>query len=143
MANYGLKKATRGPVDERVATESGKKEMTAPVKKVRAPAAGVPKNELVRKKWNVEYQVGKNDISIEATTKRTLYPNKCRDSLVNVSGKKTLSPWALVTNWLALLRKRLPRVSTQPFLIFVMPIPKSVFFGALCLTTFWLDPNRV
>lgn len=81
----GLKKATRGPVNE-TAPEASKP--IAPIaKKSAAPATGAAKCELSGKKWNVEHQVGNQDITIDASMKQTLYVYKCRDSLIKVNGK--------------------------------------------------------
>lgn len=81
----GLKKATRGPVNE--TTPDASKPIASLVKKTVSPASGVATCELVGKKWNVEHQVGNKEINIDATMKQTLYVYKCRDSLVKVNGK--------------------------------------------------------
>lgn len=80
----GLKKATRGPVNESI-PDVAPKRLQAPVKKV-APT-GNPICELQGKKWIVENQNGNKEISIEANMKQTLYAFKCHDSLLKIDGK--------------------------------------------------------
>lgn len=81
----GLKKATRGPVNDAVPDAAPKSVQPPPVKK--AVVTGDPKCELQGKKWIVEYQNDNKDISIEATMKQTLYAFKCNDSLIKIDGK--------------------------------------------------------
>eukprot|EP00173_Palmaria_palmata_P001795 Plantae.Rhodophyta-Palmaria_palmata.ctg2045.p1 GENE.Plantae.Rhodophyta-Palmaria_palmata.ctg2045~~Plantae.Rhodophyta-Palmaria_palmata.ctg2045.p1 ORF type:complete len:218 (+),score=52.59 Plantae.Rhodophyta-Palmaria_palmata.ctg2045:49-654(+) len=84
----GLKKATRGPVNDS-APVSIPKPAATPAKK--AVQGGVPKSELVGKKWVIEYQVGSKAepqiVNVDATMKQTLYAYKCDNALIKVSGK--------------------------------------------------------
>lgn len=84
----GLKKATRGPVNE-ITSESSVKALLTPKKKV-VNLGGEPKCVLTGKKWNIEYQngaTGDKAVSIDTDLKQTVYIFKCHDSLVKINGK--------------------------------------------------------
>mmetsp|Transcript_5395 Transcript_5395/g.9499 ORF Transcript_5395/g.9499 Transcript_5395/m.9499 type:complete len:309 (+) Transcript_5395:86-1012(+) len=83
----GLKKATKGPVNEDVpvaAPKAVKKEEKKPA----AVAAKPPKCSLVGKKWEIEYQEGNKECVIEVTDmKHTVYIFKCNKSVIQIKGK--------------------------------------------------------
>ncbi|KAI0564975.1 CARP motif [Gracilaria domingensis] len=87
-ARAGLKKATRGPVNEEVpATFQPKPKPAAPVKTTTAPAKK-PVCELSGKKWSVEYQKDNQEVIVEvASMKHTVYVYKCEKSVIQVKGK--------------------------------------------------------
>jgi adenylyl cyclase-associated protein len=68
----GLKKATRGPVNDESPVVAAPKATPAPAKPP-AKVLGEPKCELQGKKWVVEYQTGNKEIFIESSMKQTLY----------------------------------------------------------------------
>lgn len=84
----GLKKGTRGPVNEEKPVE---KAAPKPVQKPKAAVAKTtrpPVCELQGKKWMVEYQSGNQECVIEVTDiKHTIYLFKCEKSVVQIKGK--------------------------------------------------------
>lgn len=98
----GLKKATRGPVDESAGKDSTKdgdvNNSTLPKRGLSdmrknnkaKDLGGEPNCVLAGKKWTVEYQNGRNGddmITLETDLKQTVYIFKCYDSIVKISGK--------------------------------------------------------
>jgi len=87
----GLKKATRGPVNEELPADASKPAV-APVK-APTPAAAAkktypPKCELSGKKWAVEYQDGAKELVVEVTSiKQSVYVYNCKKSTLQIKGK--------------------------------------------------------
>jgi len=84
----GLKKATKGPVNEEAPKAAAPKPKAAPAAKS-APAAEKPsKCALVGKKWEIEYQNNEHEIVIDVTDiKHTVYIFKCNKATIQVKGK--------------------------------------------------------
>jgi len=83
----GLKKATKGPVNQeapKVAPKAAPKLGT----KAAPPAAKPPKCALVGKKWEIEYQNNEHELVVEVTDmKHTVYIFKCNKTTIQVKGK--------------------------------------------------------
>ncbi|KAA8490944.1 Adenylyl cyclase-associated protein 2 [Porphyridium purpureum] len=83
----GLKKATKGPVNDGAPAPVPKARVAA-AKKADAPADKPAKCEFSGKTWNIEYQRDNHEISIEVTSmKHTVYIYKCEKATVQIKGK--------------------------------------------------------
>eukprot|EP00184_Porphyridium_aerugineum_P007797 CAMPEP_0184692218 /NCGR_PEP_ID=MMETSP0313-20130426/787_1 /TAXON_ID=2792 /ORGANISM="Porphyridium aerugineum, Strain SAG 1380-2" /LENGTH=316 /DNA_ID=CAMNT_0027150031 /DNA_START=99 /DNA_END=1049 /DNA_ORIENTATION=+ len=84
----GLKKATRGPVNQEAPVAAAPKPKE---KAAAAPAAAAdkpPKCALVGKKWEIEYQSDNHEIQIDVTDiKQTIYIFKCNKVTIQIKGK--------------------------------------------------------
>eukprot|EP00189_Rhodosorus_marinus_P010361 CAMPEP_0184741210 /NCGR_PEP_ID=MMETSP0315-20130426/4274_1 /TAXON_ID=101924 /ORGANISM="Rhodosorus marinus, Strain UTEX LB 2760" /LENGTH=283 /DNA_ID=CAMNT_0027211391 /DNA_START=101 /DNA_END=952 /DNA_ORIENTATION=- len=89
----GLKKATRGPVNEdpaapalKPAQSAAAVPVVAPAKP--APAAKTPTLELKGKKWVVEFFEGNNEIILDVNNiKESVYIYRCNKSTIQIKGK--------------------------------------------------------
>eukprot|EP00168_Porphyra_purpurea_P015999 TRINITY_DN506_c0_g2_i1.p1 TRINITY_DN506_c0_g2~~TRINITY_DN506_c0_g2_i1.p1 ORF type:complete len:835 (-),score=335.72 TRINITY_DN506_c0_g2_i1:1645-4149(-) len=87
----GLKKATRGPVNDELPADASKPAaipVKAPAPAAAAKKAYPPKCELSGKKWAVEYQEGAKELVVEVTSiKQSVYVYKCNKSTLQIKGK--------------------------------------------------------
>lgn len=84
----GLKKATRGPVNESAPVEKATPMTTAPAAKPKSTITKKPVLELIGKKWNVENQVNNKEVELTVDSiKHVVYVYKCERSVIQVKGK--------------------------------------------------------
>lgn len=85
----GLKKATRGPVNDTAPTAAPKKApVAAPVAAKATVTAKPPKIALEGKKWIVEYCDDNDEIIVNVNSiKETVYIFKCNKSTIQIKGK--------------------------------------------------------